>query len=76
MPSPDAHRAGGVRQEGQPDGASWRCMLAPHLAPFVQTPWFLLASRFDHWQLMKEAFLTCMDHEPYYPPYPSGGSRA
>jgi predicted methyltransferase len=29
-------------------------------------------SRFDQWQLLKEAFLDCMAVEPFAPPYPKG----
>jgi hypothetical protein len=48
---------------------SWRCIMAPHAAPFIQTPWFALQSRFDHWQLAEELFLPCMQAQPYSPPY-------
>lgn len=51
-----------------PDNA-WKCIMAPHAAPFVQTPWFALQSRFDHWQLAEILFLPCMQAQPYSPPY-------
>jgi len=30
---------------------AWKCIMAPHAAQFVDTPWFALQSRFDTWQL-------------------------
>jgi hypothetical protein len=53
-----------------PDEA-WKCIMAPHAAPFIQTPWFAQQSRFDHWQLAEETFLPCIQTEPYHPPYPN-----
>lgn len=48
---------------------SWKCIMAPHAAPFIQTPWFALQSRFDHWQLAEELFMPCIQAQPYAPPY-------
>jgi hypothetical protein len=48
---------------------AWMCIMAPHAVPFIQTPWFTLQSRFDKWQLGNELFLTCMNAQPYSPPY-------
>lgn len=48
---------------------AWMCIMAPHAAPFIQTPWFALQSRFDKWQLGNELFLPCMNEQPYAPPY-------
>lgn len=48
---------------------AWKCIMAPHAAPFIKTPWFALQSRFDHWQLAEELFLPCMQNQPYTPPY-------
>ena len=62
---------GSLSQECQaalaPD--SWKCIMAPHAAPFIQTPWFALQSRVDHWQLSEILFLPCMQAMPYSPPY-------
>lgn len=30
---------------------AWKCIMAPHAAPFINTPWFAFQSRFDHWQV-------------------------
>jgi hypothetical protein len=30
---------------------AWKCIMAPHAAPYIRTPWFALQSRFDQWQL-------------------------
>jgi hypothetical protein len=30
---------------------AWKCIMAPHAAPFVNTPWFAFQSRFDLWQV-------------------------
>lgn len=38
---------------------AWRCIMAPHAAQFVETPWFALQSRFDTWQLGNIAQLPC-----------------
>jgi hypothetical protein len=43
-------------------------MLAPHMASYIATPWFMFQSRFDHWQLSEVLFLPCMQAEPYAPP--------
>ena len=26
---------------------AWKCIMAPHAAAFIETPWFALQSRFD-----------------------------
>ena len=31
--------------------APWRCFMAPHMQPFIRTPFFMLQSKFDFWQL-------------------------
>jgi hypothetical protein len=63
--------SGSLSQECQnalaPD--SWKCIMAPHAAAFINTPWFATQSRFDHWQLVYEAFLPCIAAQPYGPPY-------
>jgi hypothetical protein len=51
---------------------SWQCIMAPHAAPFIKTPWFAFQSRFDHWQLDEEIFLPCMLGQPLAPPYRPG----
>lgn len=38
---------------------AWKCIMAPHAAKFVRTPWFALQSRFDTWQLGNIAMLPC-----------------
>ena len=38
---------------------AWKCIMAPHAAKFIQTPWFALQSRFDTWQLGNIAMLPC-----------------
>jgi len=38
---------------------AWKCIMAPHAAAFVATPWFALQSRFDTWQLGNVAQLPC-----------------
>lgn len=48
---------------------SWKCIMAPHAAPFITTPWFAQQSRFDHWQLANELFVPCMEAQPYAPPF-------
>jgi len=48
---------------------SWKCIMAPHAAPFINTPWFALQSRFDHWQLSEILFLPCMQAQNYGPPF-------
>jgi hypothetical protein len=48
---------------------SWKCIMAPHAAPFIKTPWFAFQSRFDHWQLSNELFLPCMIQQPNLPPF-------
>lgn len=48
---------------------SWRCIMAPYAIPFIQTLWFALQSRFDHWQLSEIAFIPCMLAQSYSPPY-------
>lgn len=48
---------------------SWKCIMAPHAAPFIQTPWFAQQSRFDHWQLSEELFMPCMQAQSYAPPF-------
>jgi hypothetical protein len=45
------------------------CIFAPHAVPFIETPWFALQSRFDHWQLSEEVFIPCILDQPYSPPY-------
>jgi hypothetical protein len=30
---------------------AWKCIMAPHAAKFIKTPWFALQSRTDTWQL-------------------------
>lgn len=65
--------SGALSQECQQSFGSedaWKCIMAPHAAPFIKTPWFAEQSRFDHWQLAEETFLECIDDEPYHPPYP------
>ncbi len=48
---------------------SWKCIMAPHAAPFVSAPWFALQSRFDHWSLANVLFMPCLQAQPYSPPY-------
>ena len=48
---------------------SWKCIMAPYAAPFIQQRWFALQSRFDHWQLSEELMLPCMRAQSYAPPY-------
>jgi len=48
---------------------SWRCIFAPSAALFVRTPFFLLQSRFDEWQLGYILFLPCMQAQSWGPPY-------
>lgn len=48
---------------------AWKCIMAPHAVKFIQTPWFMLQSRFDKWQLGFELFLQCENHQPWSPPY-------
>ena len=36
-----------------------KCIMAPHAARFVTTPWFALQSRFDTWQLGNIAMIPC-----------------
>jgi len=38
---------------------SWKCIMAPHAAQFIKTPWFALQSRFDTWQLGNIAMIPC-----------------
>jgi hypothetical protein len=38
---------------------SWKCIMAPHAAAFIATPWFALQSRTDTWQLGNVAQLPC-----------------
>lgn len=49
--------------------APWRCIFAPTAALFVQTPFFLLQSRFDEWQLGYILFLPCIQTQSWGPPY-------
>ena len=38
---------------------SWKCIMAPHAAKFIATPWFALQSRTDTWQLGNIAMIPC-----------------
>ena len=38
---------------------SWKCIMAPHAAKFIKTPWFALQSRTDTWQLSNVAMIPC-----------------
>ena len=38
---------------------AWKCIMAPHAAKFVATPWFALQSRVDTWQLGNIAMIPC-----------------
>lgn len=42
---------------------SWKCIMAPYAAPFIETSWFAFQSRFDHWQLSEETFIPCMQEQ-------------
>ncbi len=53
-----------------------KCILAPHATTFIQTPWFALQSRFDHWQLSEEVFIPCILEQPYTPPYKPSSCNA
>jgi hypothetical protein len=57
---------------------AWKCIMAPHAAWHVKTPWFALQSRFDQWQLGDELFLPCMRHQSFRPPFrhPSNCTQA
>jgi hypothetical protein len=41
---------------------AWKCIMAPHAAKFIETPWFALQSRTDTWQLGNIAMLPCAGH--------------
>ena len=45
-------------------------------ANFIQTPWFMLQSRFDHWQLSEIAMMPCMLAQPYAPPFKPSSCNA
>lgn len=38
---------------------AYKCIMAPHAAKFIQTPWFALQSRTDTWQLNNIAMIPC-----------------
>ena len=38
---------------------AYKCIMAPHAAKFIQTPWFALQSRTDTWQLGNVAMIPC-----------------
>ena len=38
---------------------AYKCIMAPHAAKFIQTPWFALQSRTDTWQLGNIAMIPC-----------------
>lgn len=38
---------------------AWKCIMAPHAAKFVKTPWFAFQSRTDTWQLGNIAMIPC-----------------
>lgn len=38
---------------------AWKCIMAPHAAQFIKTPWFALQSRTDTWQLGNIAMIPC-----------------
>ena len=42
-------------QSAYDEDSAYKCMMAPHAASFVKTPWFALQSRFDKWSLGNEA---------------------
>jgi len=41
-------------------GAEWKCLMAPYLAPFISTPYFVLNSAHDMWQLMNILKQSCI----------------
>jgi hypothetical protein len=41
-------------QSAYDEDSAYKCMMAPHAAGFVKTPWFALQSRFDKWSLGNE----------------------
>lgn len=45
----------------------WMCMLAPYAASFVETPLFLMNSKFDAWQLSNILRLPCMQGYSDFP---------
>ena len=48
---------------------AWKCIMAPYAMKYINTPWFAWQSRFDKWQLGNELFLSCMNAQPYSPPF-------
>lgn len=66
---------GGVRTTAprNPSPGPWNCIMAATAERFVQSPLFILQSKFDHFQLNAIAGLACMNPaqqgEPYAPPW-------
>lgn len=55
-------RAGGLSAAcaaDRPPEREWECFLAPNMQQYIQTPFFMLNSRFDQWQLENIAQLPC-----------------
>jgi len=44
-------------QSAYDEDSAYKCMMAPHAAAFVKTPWFALQSRFDKFGLGNEVLL-------------------
>ena len=42
----------------------WHCFMAPHLAPFIATPYFLTNSKYDAFQLSSILSEPCCGHNP------------
>ena len=53
----------------RPTSGPWNCLMAATAVPYVQSPLFILQSRFDHFQLGAELALTCMVEQAYHPPW-------
>lgn len=48
-----------------PTGEAWKCLMAPHAQGFVKTPFFAIQSRFDEFQLGKNARVPCLNNQAY-----------
>jgi hypothetical protein len=60
-PNLDASCLAGQKAMGAP---MFHCFMAPHIAPFIQTPYFLTNSKYDAFQLSSILVEPCCGHNP------------